>query len=179
MRFALLMLTCFGFLSFSHVTGQEGFTDGPIIKGFGKVATVKSDVEIPEGFQFKIRFDVGVKARSGSINSSFDSVARLINLQARAGVPVKNMNIAVIVHGGASKDLLNEETYKSRLKEASGSAKAIKTLQSHGVKFYICGQSAAYHKIEKADLLPGVKVGWSAMTLHALLHKQDYSLNPF
>lgn len=164
----------------SFAQEEDTFTDGPTIKGFGKVADVDSDVEIPDGFKFKIRFDVGQKARRGSINSSFDSVARLINLHSRAGVPVENMDIAVIVHGGAAVDLTNDGFFGKKSKgQKNGSAEALKTLQKHNVKFYLCGQSAAWSKVTKSDLLPGVKMGWSAMTLHALLAKQDYSLNPF
>ncbi len=168
------------FTSTANAQNRQAFTDGPIIKGFGKVADVDSDVEIPEGFEFKIRFDVGRKASVGAINSSFDSVARLINLHARAGVPIENMDIAIVVHGSAALDLGNKQFYSARnAGKENGSATAIATLQKHNVTFYLCGQSAAYQEVTKNDLLDGVKLGWSAMTIHAILDKQGYSLNPF
>ena len=40
-------------------------------------------------------------------------------------------------------------------------------------------QSAAWANVEKADLLPGVKMALSAMDAHAILQHQGYSLNPF
>ena len=44
---------------------------------------------------------------------------------------------------------------------------------------FVCGQSAAYYGVATDDLLPGVEMALSAMTAHALLQQQDYSINPF
>ncbi|MEE2877945.1 MAG: DsrE family protein, partial [Pseudomonadota bacterium] len=43
----------------------------------------------------------------------------------------------------------------------------------------LCGQTAAAREIEKDDLIPGVQIALSAMTAHAVLANQGYSLNPF
>jgi len=47
------------------------------------------------------------------------------------------------------------------------------------VKVYLCGQSAAYYDVKNTDLYKGVDMALSAMTAHALLQQQGYSLNPF
>ena len=44
---------------------------------------------------------------------------------------------------------------------------------------YLCGQSAAAYGIDKGDLIPGVEMALSAMTAHAVLSAEGYSLNPF
>ncbi|HCE21170.1 MAG TPA: hypothetical protein DF282_01490, partial [Hyphomonas sp.] len=49
----------------------------------------------------------------------------------------------------------------------------------HRVRIILCGQTAAYRDIEKSDLLPGVEIALSAMTAHAKLQQDGYSLNPF
>ena len=41
------------------------------------------------------------------------------------------------------------------------------------------GQSAAYYEIGVEDLLPGVDMALSAMTAHALLQQDGFTLNPF
>lgn len=68
-------------------------------------------------------------------------------------------------------------------KQHSGAVNAnralVKALVDHGVKFYICGQSAAYFDLTNASLLPGVDMALSAMTAHAILAQQGYSENPF
>ena len=43
----------------------------------------------------------------------------------------------------------------------------------------LCGQTAAYYKIENNQLKDGVKIALSAMTAHTMLQSQSYSLNPF
>ncbi|HBH44411.1 MAG TPA: hypothetical protein DDY28_08390, partial [Hyphomonas atlantica] len=43
----------------------------------------------------------------------------------------------------------------------------------------LCGQTAAYRDVTKADLLPGVEMSLSAMTAHAQLQQDGYTLNPF
>ena len=62
---------------------------------------------------------------------------------------------------------------------ASASADLVATLIDHGVRIIVCGQSAAYYDVETDDILPGVEMAMSAMTVHALLQQQGYTLNPF
>ena len=177
MKSALLCLSAFCCVSFA--ADEDPFQPGTIISEFGKVAAVDSDVLIPPETKFMVRFDVGRGANKG-INSSFDSEARFINLQAAAGVPTKDMQLAVVVHGSAAMDVTRDLFYKSQKKgRANGSATAVEVLQKHNVDFYICGQSAAHADIKKDQLLPGVKMAPSAMTIHALLDQQGFSLNPF
>lgn len=47
------------------------------------------------------------------------------------------------------------------------------------MRVILCGQSAAASGIERVDLLPGVEMALSAMTAHALLQQDGYTLNPF
>jgi len=55
----------------------------------------------------------------------------------------------------------------------------IKALTGKGVRIIVCGQSATYYDIENEDLLPNVEMALSAMTAHALLQQDGYTLNPF
>lgn len=159
---------------------DDVFKPGNAIKEYGKIAAVQSDVEIPSGTIFKVRFDVGEAFPNRPINRTFDSAARFINLKDATGVPLEDVRIAIVVHGSASLDVTQDEFYaKKRGVKTNGSAEVVAQLQKHGVKIYICGQSAAYSGIKKKDLLPGVKVAHSAMTVHALLGQQGYLLNPF
>ena len=152
----------------------------PVIANFGTTLPVRTDVEVAPGTKFKLRFDVEDKAKPGSINQSFDLAARFINLHAAAGIPLENIDIAIVIHGGAAADVTQPGYYKTFNKDRDNvSAAALATLQKFDVKFYLCGQSAAAQGISNADLLPGVKMALSAMTMHALLDQEGYSLNPF
>ncbi len=160
--------------------GLDDFTTGPVFQTFGPKAAVESAEAIPEGTIFKIAFDVVNPADAGKLNRTIESAARFINMHVAAGVPLDDISLAVVVHGRAAMDLTNKEFYRSRLEgQEHGSADAIASLQQAGVTFHLCGQSAAAQDITADDLLPGVRMELSAMTTHALLQQDGYTLNPF
>tara|TARA_R110000824_G_scaffold211072_6_gene397064 strand:- start:1541 stop:2086 length:546 start_codon:yes stop_codon:yes gene_type:complete len=159
---------------------MENFKPGPVFADFGPTAPVQQSEPVAVDAAFKIAFDVAKEADPGKINRTIESAARFINMHVAAGVPEENIHLAIVVHGGASFDLTSQEFFAAHKDgKENASAAAIAQLQEHGVQFYLCGQSAAAHGISNADLLPGVKMSLSAMTAHALLQQQDYSLNPF
>lgn len=163
---------------------NDNFHRGTVITEFGPIATIDADMAIPDGTRFDIAFDISKAAEPGDINRSFVSAARFINMQVEAGVPAENIRIALVVHGGASLDLLQHEIYAKRKgldskASLSPNVAAIQTLLKHNVRIILCGQSAAAHDIEKDQLVPGVEMALSAMTAHALLQQQGFTLNPF
>ena len=183
---ATLVRTSVQFVAFSLTvclcclaSGEEKFEPGTVIKEYGKLAKIDSDFKIPAGMKFKVRFDVERGGR-GAINQGFDMAARLINLQAASGIAAEDTEIAVVVHGSAALDVVtNEFSENSDQAAPNASAKLIEVLQKHNVKFYICGQTIVYRDIKKENLLPGIVVAPSAMTVHAVLAQQGFTLNPF
>lgn len=171
---ALLLLPATGALA-----QNAAFHPGSVISDFGKIATVDSDMPIPKGTVFKVSFDDTKQAMPGSMNEIFVSAARFINMHVAAGVPAADIHIGIVVHSKAILDLLKPAPYAARNGGATNaSAKLIAELLAHNVNFYVCGQSAEAQEIAKVDLLPGVKMALSAMTAHALLQMQGYTLNP-
>ena len=159
---------------------MENFKPGPVLADFGATAPVQQSEPVAKDAIFKISFDVSTAAEPDKINRTIESAARFINMQVAAGVPEENIHLAVVVHGGASFDLTSQAFFAAHKDgKENASAAAIAQLQEHGVQFYLCGQSAAAHGITNADLLPGVKMSLSAMTAHALLQQQGYTVNPF
>ena len=148
---------------------------GPLMTEFGRVASVDGAEKLPVDTEFKVAFDVMIAGETGKVNRRLESAARFLNMHAAAGVPVENLDIAIVVHGPAVQDLTSDARYGSD----NANAELIAALQAHGVSFQMCGQSAAFRGVKAADLLPGVKMSLSAMTAHALLQQQGYTLNPF
>tara|TARA_R110000796_G_scaffold205698_10_gene321973 strand:- start:1003 stop:1554 length:552 start_codon:yes stop_codon:yes gene_type:complete len=159
---------------------MENFKPGPVFTDFGPTAPVEQSEPLAADSTFHIAFDVSTAADPDKINRTIESAARFINMQVKAGVPEENIHLAIVVHGGASVDLTNQNFFAAKKDgRKNASAAAIAQLQDHGVKFYLCGQSAAANGISNDDLLPGVKMSLSAMTAHALLQQQGYTINPF
>lgn len=167
-------------LSSPALADGSAFHAGAAIPEFGRVASVDADMAIPRNAKFKVRFDVSDAGEPGALNRGLESAARFINMHVENGVPLKNIDLAIVVHGGATKDLTLAERYAADNNgAANANAPLIAALLEKHVKVYVCGQSAAYLDVANQDLLPGVEMALSAMTAHALLDAEGYSLNPF
>lgn len=169
MRHLICLLFLFA-LGCDVVADEELFTTGPVFERYGPVADVDMTMPIPADTVLKHSFDVAMPAPSGEPNSTLVSAARFMNMHARAGVPAENVHVAIVVHGDAVKEVADEK---------SASAGIVKQLTDHGVRIIVCGQSLARRGIAGDDLLPNVELALSAMTAHALLQQQGYTLNPF
>ena len=184
-RYALSFFAAAILLSSNLAFADEtAFGPGKVIPEFGVIADVETNFKIPKRTQFKILYDTIESAEPGKVNKTLNTAARFINMHAEAGVPTKNMKLAVVFHGKGSVDLTQNERYAQTYKGAenapeNANAPLIKALTENGVRVILCGQSAAFYDIENADLLPNVEMALSAMTAHAVLQQQGYTLNPF
>ena len=179
MRFlsATLLSLVFPALAFA---GPADFRTGPVIDSFGAAATVPDASQLPVETQFKVAFDTAKGSDGDALNKTLESAARFLNMHGQAGIPAKNIDLAVVIHGGAAFDLLTPAAHESRRDGADNPNIAlIKALTDNGVRIILCGQTAMYRDIGKGDLLPNVELSLSAMTAHAQLQSQGYTLNPF
>ncbi|MBX7483938.1 DsrE family protein [Qipengyuania qiaonensis] len=147
------------------------FKTGPVFTRFGPHAPVEGIGEVPADSEFAVAFDVLEPADEGKLNRRLESAARFINMHVAHGVAEENIRVAVVVHGKAVNDLL--------AKPDNTSADMVQVMLEHGVRFIVCGQSAAVYGVTQEDLIPGVEMALSAMTAHALLQQAGYTENPF
>lgn len=166
-------------VNFSSLADMKAFDDGPLIEGYGKHAKVEQDMKIPEDTMFKVSFDVSDRGTKGQVNRKFDSLARFLNMHVANGSKAENIELALVVHGKAGADLLNETAYMHQFESSNPNRALLQLLMKHKVQVFLCGQSAAFYDIKNADLIDGVQMSLSAMTTHALLQQQGYQLNPF
>lgn len=129
--------------------------------------------------RFKVAFDVAKGAGEGKMNRQFHSLARFINMHVANGVPIENIELALVVHGKAANDLMNKSAYHAIFNADNPNQSLITGLLENKVKVILCGQSAAVNGLTNSHLIEGVQMALSAMTAHAQLHAQGYSLNPF
>lgn len=153
---------------------------GPIIGDYGPTYPIEyRDVPLAEGFTFRVVFDAGAyPGEVDSLNSELVSVARYLNMHGRNGVPLENMDIAVVLHGNALKGALSDAAYESRYQTKNPNLDLLQKLDAAGVKFYACGQSMHFRGFEKKELVSPVKVGLSAMTMLTVLQSDGYALLP-
>ena len=158
----------------AYADPPPGFTFGPVIEHYGPVANVADAALIPPNTHFKVVFDVSEAAEAGTVNRGLESAARFLNMHTRAGIPPANINLAIVVRGGAVRDL----TIHPRPGQDNPNAPLIAALIANHVDIYVCGQAAAHSNIGVGELLPDVRLVLSAMTEFALLQQQGYTLNP-
>ena len=156
------------------LAGPEAFHPGKLIPEYGMIADVPDAAPMPPETTFKLAIDVTDGGKDGEINGRFNTAASFLNLQHAAGIAAENVDIALVVHGTAYRDLLTDAAYGGE----NPNAELIKILQSHGVQFYYCGQAAAGRDVAAKDLLPGVEISPSATTTHVLLQQKGFALRP-
>ena len=154
-------------------------TNQPIIRDFGKFYLVPDHQAISAKTTFKIAFDVADGADQGKLNYQINSLARFINMHVAHGVKPENIELALVVHGGATLDLLSHTDYRQRFGVDNASLPLLEQLLENNTQVFVCGQSAMHHNVSIEALIPGVKMALSAMTAHAQLQQQGFSLNPF
>ncbi len=154
---------------------------GPVIDGFGATFEVPATslMPAPDG-DYKVKFDVAAPSSDPkAINPGIESVARFLNMQVRAGVRREQMKLAVVLHGGAGKDALDNAGYQKRHGVANPNLPLLEALNRAGVRIFLCGQTAASRGLGWDEIAPVAKVALSAMTAHAVLAREGYSTNPF
>lgn len=161
---------------------RSAFRPGPVLTDFGAHAPVPGMVPPLADTQFAVAFDVSTPTTGGTPNRGFDTAARFLNMHVANGVPQENIRLVVVVHGKAALELLSDAAHAANplsLKGDNPSGKLVEALLAEDVRFILCGQSAAAYGIKPEDLIAGVEMSLSAMTAHALLQKNGFTVNPF
>ena len=154
------------------------------IESFGPVFTVENpDFKTDISQSFKAVFDVGRAFENPEkANKLIESAARYIRLHREAGVPNHQIKVALAIHGSAIFDLLNHSDYQLQREiktPFNPNYDLISALSQEGVEIILCGQTAAFRKINKQQLHPDVKLALSAMTVLVQLQNEGYRLINF
>jgi intracellular sulfur oxidation DsrE/DsrF family protein len=154
---------------------------GPVIEGFGPVIEIPdAEFRLSTDRQHKVVFDVAESPSDpGQLNRKIETVARFLNLHARSGVDPKNMQIALVLHGGAGKDTLANAAYQERHQVPNPNTELMQRLKLAGVDIYLCGQTAEFRGFARDELASPVSLATSAMSVLVELQGQGYSLLAF
>jgi len=177
-----ILAVAFTLFVFSAVEApaQQQAHAGPVIQSGGAVFAVDPDLATPLDMEYKVAFEVATTPEDADqLNVTFNSVARFINMHAQAGVPREHIRTAIVVHGPAAWDLLNDAAYQERTGVANPNTTLLRELMSVGTKVILCGQTAASRGVPTDRLVDGVQVALSAMTAFAILQDDGFRVNPW
>lgn len=154
---------------------------GPVIEGFGAVYAVDApDYGTPTDHVYRVVFDVSDSPQApDALNPRIDTLARFLNMHGQAGVPLANMQLALVLHGAAGKDALHHDAYRARFGTDNPNLPLLEALHGAGVAVYLCGQTAAHRGYPDGDLAEPVRLALSAMTVLVTLQAQGYQLVAF
>jgi intracellular sulfur oxidation DsrE/DsrF family protein len=154
---------------------------GPVIEEFGPVYYVPDQpLRLPPEETLKAVFDVAsAPEATAESNYRLETAARFLNLNARAGVPAERMDVAIVLHGRATRAALNAEIFEERYGETHPDKALLDALVAAGVEVHVCGQSASAFGFAPQDLRPDVILSPSAMTALVRLQSAGYALIPW
>jgi intracellular sulfur oxidation DsrE/DsrF family protein len=169
------LFACISFSAWS----QEPST-GPYVNAGGPAFEVKDrDVPLREGHKYRVVFEATeYPGEKSSLNPELTVVARFMNMHGKNGVPLDDIDVAVVLHGQALMAALNDEAYQAYNKVDNPNLDLLQDLADAGVKFYACGQSLGFRGLDKSVLVEPVKVGLSAMTMLVTLQADGYAFLP-
>ena len=155
----------------------------PLIKAskFSGVLPVSGITEKPDS-NLKYKLLISLTAGTGDpekikeLNRGLAEVGRIINLHLAAGVPKRNMEVVIVVHGKALYALLNNEAFKKAYKVDNPNADIIQELEGAGAKFIACGQAMQFLEVKNEQLLPSVKIALAAKVAISTYQLKGYAL---
>lgn len=155
--------------------------NGPVIEGYGTTFAVDNpDFKTNTKKKYKVVFDVhDTPDDPASVNQMLNTLARFINMHTHAGVPLKNLQVVGVIHNKASKDALDNETYRQKYGVDNPNIPLMEALEKAGAKIYMCGQSINARNMDPKHLAAPVKTALSAMTVLVRLQNEGYTLIRF
>ncbi|PHR57236.1 MAG: hypothetical protein COA43_12700, partial [Robiginitomaculum sp.] len=150
------MLTVF--TSVNAFAGIDNFKSGAAIPQYGKIAHIETHHPLSTRTKFKIAYDMNKRTDTGKLSRNLETAARFINMHEAVGIKRKNIKLAIVIHGGAVRDVTQAdyytrtlgkgETKSESLNSENLNADLVKALIDYGVDIYVCGQSAAYYDVQ-------------------------------
>jgi intracellular sulfur oxidation DsrE/DsrF family protein len=137
----------------------------PIVKGFGGIYEIEGATNPDSELEYNIVIDLKTMQRDKeSINRGLNNVARMLNLHGLGGVSANSINVAVVVHGGATDTIIDNAAYQKRYELDNPNISLISALKDAGVEFFVCGQSLLSRQYAQDEVNTEVTIALSMLT---------------
>ena len=146
--FALFQFS--GFAQDSLPPYLEGKIKYPTFKLHNFMGVIDTDNAVlkynPE-IDYKVVIDVYDKVKDSSkLASTLREVGRTYNLNIANGVPQEKLKMAVVIHGGAVRAILNDVAYEEKYGIKNPNSEVLRVYKEHGIQFYVCGPKFRFHE---------------------------------
>lgn len=166
---SVLLLTAFTI----SLNAQEALH--PVIEKYGGIYEIEGAVNPDSEMEYSIVIDLKLLDRDKeSVNRGLNNVARMMNLHGLGGVKPENLNVAVVIHGGATDLVLTNEAYQKRYEVDNPNLELIDILKEAGVRIYVCGQSLLSRQYAQEEVNPQITIGLSMLTVFTTYMHNGY-----
>ena len=171
----LLVLAALVLCSAAPASAQSG---EELLRVVGKFKPIpKPEHVAPKSMVYKVSWDVTAGAeKPDSATNGFRVPANFLMMTDTSGIPRKNVHLAIIVHGTATRSLLQNDAYKAQTGVNNPNIPMLEALHAAGVQVIVCGQALLNRNVPREQLLPFVKVSISATLARAVLGAQGYTI---
>ncbi len=160
----------------AHLEGKMSYPVFDFHPWVGVVENKSKVLDYDRNLDYKIVIDITDSHKdSTTVMTTLQEVARSYNLNVANGVKQRNLKMAVVIHGGAYKGILNEDAYKKKYNTSNPNLEVLKLMKKEGIKFYVCGQILAFREIAEADISKDVEIALSAKTALITLDQMGYT----
>jgi len=169
------IIYCVILLSSFAISAQEASI---IIGKFGKVYNAeKPESSFENDKEYKIIFDVFTdRSNEGEVNPKLNSIIDYLDMSSQQGVSKENMKIAIIFHGTATKNVLNDKAYQRLFKIDNPNAEIIQKLKEADVELYVDRKSYFGNVYELEDKTLNIKMAYSALAALMRYQKDGYQI---
>ena len=156
------------------VAAEEPKLEFPQIQGHGGVYRLPAAEQPIEGS--RLVMDVTTADYVGGVNKGLALAARYLNLFALSGV--KDGSVAIVMHGGATKEALDDAAYQERFGKANPNRELMQQLRNAGAEIVVCGQSMMHNGFDPKRMTPEVGLPLSAATALITRQTRGYAYLP-
>jgi intracellular sulfur oxidation DsrE/DsrF family protein len=154
---------------------------GPVIQSAGPSFAVDSpSFVIPARHDYKAVYVISAGGGdTAKVNEQLVTLARFYNATVRNGHDESRVHAAAVFHSNGWQAVLNDSAFAARFGKPNPSRRLVEELLLHGATLVLCGQTAGRAGVRVDEMLPGVKLGVSAITALEYLQSQGYRYIPW
>ena len=136
-------------------------------------------MSFPQGGLWQQSFDT-TYGSPGKINRELRAAIYVYSLLEEQGVTADRVKVAIVIHGSATFDFLQDERYREHYGNvANPNIELVKEFLAYGGELWMSGFGLNFREVKTSDVLAGVGIAPSGLLAHAELNRRGYSLNPF
>jgi hypothetical protein len=130
--------------------------------------------------KYKLLFNMTIwpkdSASRRKLNEGFAEIGRIINLHVAAGVPKENLELAIVIHGGALNTYLKNEAFQKKFKLDNPNLGILKQFTDLHAELMACGQAEIFFRVPAEEMIPEVKTAFSAQVVLSTYQLKGYVL---